>query len=94
MGGLGGRVIASWRWRARIAELWEAVDGIDRRLSKREGRAGAEVKAERQAARDPAALQLLGKMLGRGGGDGPLDPVEMDARAARHFRAKDKAGSE
>lgn len=94
MGGVGGRLIMSWRYNQRFAEVWEALDGISGRLSRREGKAGHEVKAERQAARDPAALQLLGKMLGRGGGDGPLDPVEMDARAARHFRAKDKAGSE
>ena len=62
LGVLGGRRIVGWRNRQAVAELWEALEGLNLRLSRREGKAGAEAKKLRGEVPDQA---LFGAWLQR-----------------------------
>jgi len=87
---VGGRRLA---FRLEIAELWDAVDGLSTRLSKREGKAGRDVRSEREQA-GLGDLGALAKIFAAVGGTqrtgNGLDPVEMERQRAEWSRRKDR----
>ena len=89
IGGVGGRRLA---FRLEIAELWDAVDGLSTRLSKREGKAGRDVRSEREQAGlgDLGALAKIFAAVGGGARTNGLDPVEMERQRAEWSRRKDR----
>lgn len=94
LGGLGGR---RWRERHRDAELEDRLEGIERRLSKREGKAGREARDGASGAMPRELLGLLSLARGAPAADTQLgvDPSglnpDMEARRAAAFRAQDAA---
>ena len=96
LGGAGGRTFSL---RSRFSEVWDAIDQLDRRLSKREGRAGREQRDEnaKVPAITPAFLQWL-RNLGPSAGPLPAQaPIHDEAegvRAARKIFAEKKAPPE
>jgi len=88
-GGVGGRAI---RWRVELGALWDAVEQLSRRLSKREGAAGREVAIDRAKQSEFASWQQ--RMFGgRPAGSDPersgrFDEASGIERARQIFAAK------